>query len=339
MRCDPVRVSPLAVSARGLASGVLAVLLLMLPDEKMARAITPPPNFSCSFSVSTIDFGVVNPLSGLAPTTFGSVRIRCRRGTRFGWVTVCPNIEYGSGNPSAWNPRQMANSANFSQKLHYQLYHSGSNAIWGSFYWAHPARPPVLHYRLNSAGAGSWTMNIDARIMTGQTGVVPGIYTSSFSGKDVRFAYQAGYASSCYFPDGVESPSFQVRATVQKYCEVSATDLDFGTAGVLHSNVDANGIISVRCTNGTPYRVGLNGGLAGAASPDQRRMSQGAYSIRYGIYRDSNRTQGWGDQPGNSASGTGNGNVQQYAAYGRVFAQPTPPAGTYTDTIVVTVTY
>ncbi|MCR6502850.1 spore coat protein U domain-containing protein [Shinella sp. CPCC 101442] len=38
-------------------------------------------------------------------------------------------------------------------------------------------------------------------------------------------------------------------------------------------------------------------------------------------------------------SGTGSGSQQDITIYGRVPAQNTPLAGTYTDTVVVTVTY
>ena len=313
----------------------LAILATILP----ARAITPPPTFSCSSAVTPIDFGNVNVLTGTGLAITGAITIECTGGRAYSYVTVCPNIAYGSGNPSAWNPRQMANTANFSQKLDYQLYWPGTTTIWGSYYWSQTPRPPIIRFRLNASGNGSTTYFIDARIISGQTAVVPGLYTSTFSSADTRFEYLAGYYSSCFFPDGTVYPTFTVRANVVKYCEVSATDLDFGAVGLLNANVDATGTITVRCTNGTPYQIGLNGGLSGATAPDQRRMTFGANSVRYGIYRNSARTLGWGDQPTNSVSGTGTGNAQNYTTYGRVFPQTTPPPGTYRDTIVVTVTY
>ena len=305
-----------------------------------ARAITPPPSFSCSFSVTDIDFGNVNVLTGSNLFTTGTISITCTNGWSNSFVTICPNIGTGSGNPAAKNPRQMANTANFNQKLNYQLYWPGTSTVWGSYYWLpSEPKPPIIRFRLNASGYGSTTYTIDARIISGQSTAVPGLYTSTFSGQDVRFDYLLGYFSSCSFPDGTASPAFTVRANVEKYCEVSATDLDFGTAGLLNANVDSTGTLTVRCTNGTPYQVALSGGLAGATSPDQRRMFNGTNSVRYGIYRNSARTLGWGDQPTNTVSGTGTGNTQSYTTYGRVFPQTTPPAGTYTDTIIVTVTY
>ncbi len=319
-----------------LAISAFATLLAM--HRSPAWALPVDPDLECHFAISDIDFGDINVLGYSTPTT-GTLSIECKKGKANSWVTICPNLEYGSGNPNAWDPRQMANTSDFNHKLNYQLYHHGEAKIWGSYYWAHPPRPPVLRFRLNGAGAGSWNVTIDARLFSGQVSVVPGHYVSTFAGNDVRIAYKAGRSSNCLFPLDVESPPFHVRANVIEFCQVVATDLDFGIAGVLDNNIDATGIVRVRCTNGTNYRVGLNGGLAGATSPDQRRMSNGPNSIRYGIYRNAARTLGWGDQIGNSVSGTGNGNFQSYTTYGRVFPQPAPPPGVYTDTIVVTVTY
>jgi spore coat protein U-like protein len=62
--------------------------------------------------------------------------------------------------------------------------------------------------------------------------------------------------------------------------------------------------------------------------------------VTYGLYRDAARSLAWGATTGvNTASGTGTGTTQTLTVYGRVAPQTTPKAGTYTDTIVATVTY
>ncbi|EEF26199.1 conserved hypothetical protein [Ricinus communis] len=43
--------------------------------------------------------------------------------------------------------------------------------------------------------------------------------------------------------------------------------------------------------------------------------------------------------PGSTVAGTGTGNAQLLTIYGRVPPQTTPSSGTYTDTVVVTLTY
>jgi spore coat protein U-like protein len=69
-------------------------------------------------------------------------------------------------------------------------------------------------------------------------------------------------------------------------------------------------------------------------------MSQASQNITYGLYRDSARAQPWGDSAGtNTAAGTGSGLAQTVTVYGRVPAQTTPSPGTYSDTVVVTISY
>jgi spore coat protein U-like protein len=62
--------------------------------------------------------------------------------------------------------------------------------------------------------------------------------------------------------------------------------------------------------------------------------------VTYSLYSDSGRATVWGNTVGtNTVAGTGNGASQSYTVYGRAPAQTTPAAGTYTDTVTVTVTY
>jgi spore coat protein U-like protein len=135
---------------------------------------------------------------------------------------------------------------------------------------------------------------------------------------------------------------FQVSMTLQAECKLtSASDLAFGTSGVIQAAINATSAIGVQCTNTTPYNVGLSAGAGSGATVALRKMtaSSGA-TVNYQLFRDSGRSQTWGDQVGtNTASGTGNGAVQTMTVYGTVPAQTTPAAGAYTDTVQVTVTY
>jgi spore coat protein U-like protein len=135
---------------------------------------------------------------------------------------------------------------------------------------------------------------------------------------------------------------FQVTMTLQAECKLtSASDLAFGTSGVIQAAVNATSAIGVQCTNTTPYNVGLSAGAGSGATVALRKMtSAGSATINYQLFRDTARTQTWGDVVGtNTASATGNGAVQTLTVYGTVPAQTTPAAGSYTDTVQVTVTY
>ena len=96
--------------------------------------------------------------------------------------------------------------------------------------------------------------------------------------------------------------------------------------------------VSATCSAGTPYTVAMGDGLASTGSM-QRRMSHGADRMTYGLYKDVSRSSAWGSAGGNRSSATGSGIAQPFTVYGRIPSQVTPPAGTYTDTVVVTVSY
>jgi spore coat protein U-like protein len=99
-------------------------------------------------------------------------------------------------------------------------------------------------------------------------------------------------------------------------------------------------VLSPVCTNGTAYQVGLDGGLSSATDPTQRKMTKGSEFVLYGLYRDAARTLPFGSTIGtNTVAGAGTGLTQSVPVYGRIGAQSTPSPGTYTDTVVVTVTY
>ena len=132
-----------------------------------------------------------------------------------------------------------------------------------------------------------------------------------------------------------------VQLTITATCTInSASTLNFGTQGVLSTNVDQTSTIQVTCTNTTPYNVGLDAGTGSGATVATRKMTSGANTVNYTLYSNSGRTTVWGNTVGTDTVGaTGNGSAQSYTVYGRVPTQAAPAPGTYTDTITVTVTY
>ena len=118
-------------------------------------------------------------------------------------------------------------------------------------------------------------------------------------------------------------------------------NVDFGSEGVIDTNVDAAGSVGVQCTKNTTYNIGLSAGSGAGATVAARKMTgPGSETVTYSLYRDADHSQVWGTTIGtDTISGTGTGASQSYPVYGRVQAQTTPPPGTYTDTVVATVTY
>lgn len=152
--------------------------------------------------------------------------------------------------------------------------------------------------------------------------------------------------SCCFGPSialaATATGSFNVRVTIATTCQVdSATDLDFGSAGVLNANIDQVSTITVSCTNTTPYSIALDKGVNGT-SVTTRQMIGGPTNelINYSLFSDPGRTTNWGQTiDTDTVGGTGNGAPQAYTVYGRIPAQTTPTPGIYTDTVNITINY
>lgn len=139
------------------------------------------------------------------------------------------------------------------------------------------------------------------------------------------------------------SSSLPVSATVTANCTLSTTALAFGSVNVIGGlNVDNSGGITVTCTNGTAWSAAAGVGAGSGASFANRRMTSGANLLNYNLYTTAARTTVWGDGTSSTGllTGTGTGTAQNVVVYGRVGSgQTTVPAGSYADTVTVTVTY
>jgi spore coat protein U-like protein len=223
-----------------------------------------------------------------------------------------------------------------SNNLRYDLYKDAARTqLWGS-------------WESGYAGTGVQTivvrgttqnLTVYGRIFASQT-APPGSYTSSFAVSPYLTSKDNTGGPSCPTSPNTSTASFTVTATVLASCTVSATNLSFGTTGTLTSNIDSTSSISVTCSNGSPYQVGLNAGNGSGATVTNRKMTLSSTTVNYALYSNSSRTTNWGNTAGtDTVGGTGTGSAQSLTVYGRVPSQSTPAPGTYTDTIVVTVTY
>ncbi len=128
--------------------------------------------------------------------------------------------------------------------------------------------------------------------------------------------------------------TFQVTATVDPACSVSANPLAFGMYSALSPNaVERETSLQITCTNGSPsYTVALSNG---DNFNQVRQMKHGTSDyLHYELYSDSGRNTRWGN--GSTMPGIG---TQAFSVYGRLFAGQNAPGGDYVDTITVTVTY
>lgn len=307
---------------------------------------------TCTASMSDVAFGASDPFSGWADVS-ATLSYECQT---FGLslaagasVRLCLSIGDGSQGNGSIAPRRMLNGTS---ELPFNLYSDAARTqIWGTFPDNHVE--VVLQYSvplLGGSGAGSRT--VYARVLSNPLSVVPGSHVNSFSGIDAEalFRYDEqllgtppvpGSCSSGGDGGGSTSFPFDAIAVVNAACApgFSVEDIDFGTRGLLSAPVDTTATISPQCTRTTPYQVGLDDGLHALGQTRRMRSAAGRH-VRYELYRDAARTQRWGNTPStDTLAGTGDGSVQNLTVHARVEAQSTPPTGTYSDTVTVTIYY
>jgi spore coat protein U-like protein len=142
---------------------------------------------------------------------------------------------------------------------------------------------------------------------------------------------------------GTQSANLGVSATVTANCSVSTTAVGFGTVDTLSASEKlGTGSVSVTCTSGASWTAAADIGAGSGATFATRRMTSSGNTLNYTLYTDSNRTIVWGDGTGTTATvgNTGSGSAQAFTVYGRVpGGQSSAPAGSYADTVGVTITY
>ncbi|MGQ0588201.1 MAG: Csu type fimbrial protein [Sphingosinicella sp.] len=129
-------------------------------------------------------------------------------------------------------------------------------------------------------------------------------------------------------------------------CTVSATGVMFGAYDPRATGPDdGTGAIDIAChPSDQSVNIALSTGSSGSFSA--RRMSSGAAQLDYNLYTGTSRTVVWGDGSGGTSTvtlteGNVSGGRRRFSAdiFGRIPALQNVPAGSYVDTIVVTVTF
>jgi len=328
----------------------LAALVLLgglaLFTSPRADALT-----TCSATMTDITFGNVDPTGALVNTT-ATLNYSCTYtggllGGLYGvYVRMCLSIGTGAAAGSTYNPRRMTNAS--SDAMNFQLYRdSGRSQIWGSVdNGTYPPRQQDLQFTIFSSGqTQSGSATLYGQVPSGQTGLGAGNYTDAFSGAHTKLSYNYNeallslgtYPATCGTANN-GTFAFTARADVQPQCRLTiATDLDFGSVpGLLVANRDQSSAISTTCTYRTAWQIGLDNGQHGV----RRMTGPGSYAVTYELYRDTNRSQRWGNTLNtDTLTGSGTSTTQTLTVYGRVPPQTAVAAGNYSDIVTVTVTF
>jgi spore coat protein U-like protein len=130
-------------------------------------------------------------------------------------------------------------------------------------------------------------------------------------------------------------------------CQITTPDINFASAPVVAGFGTVNQSLSVSCTKGSSYTVGLNDGQNVANG--RRRMKSAANNyLAYDIFKSAGTVR-WGssgaarrsstDADVNPGAGTGTGS-QVFNYNAKVYTdQATPPAATYSDSVILDVQF
>jgi spore coat protein U-like protein len=306
---------------------------------------------SCSVSAASGNYGSVDILSGSSIDTTSSFSVNCSGclsplGCTY---NVCIQFDQGSPNSNS-SIRYMGSGPN---TIQHELYSDAARTqVWGSWGYGtsqYGTGGVNLNLTIPFLSSASQAYTVYGRLNAGQQTAIPGTYTwnttsPALAGKGYLLVSPNCSANPGNFANAGSSPWV---ATILANCHMSATPLNFGSASLLTSNVDAIGTLTVQCTNTTPYSIGLDSGAN--ASGSQRRMLNGASNyISYGLYTDAARSAAWStttaasscsNGAGTCLLGTGTGTNQSVTVYGRVPPQVAPAVGTYSDTVIATITF
>ena len=321
--------------------GAIALLLGLCAAPAAAQ-------FDCQQdNLSNIEFGDVGPAGS---TTSITASFTCyNRQDTVQSATACLYFDPQNATDGV-DPRTMVSWGTTTEYLDFDLYADpGHTELVGSTSSGHP---PALLQDMTVPAQSNQTFHLPVygRVPRGQAVLEGRLYSSQMDAR-LYTAFRSGQdppgataCSACISSHGgnCDRQYRYLQATAQGVggCLVTtATDLDFGQVETLGGDLDGVSQISFECPVGTAWRVGLDAGRH--ADSETRRMSgPGGALIEYELYRDSARSQRWGNTPDLDVStGTGTGSGQSLSVYGRVPAQRVPAAGNYSDTINITLTF
>lgn len=152
------------------------------------------------------------------------------------------------------------------------------------------------------------------------------------------FSLTAGFVASSA-KSATDTGVLNITVNVLQTCSVEGGSMDFGTYESNQADtVPAIGTITYNgCQAGT-VNVALDGGQA--ASEEPRAMTDGqGNSLQYHIFQDAARTAIWGTGDRSQDVPVADGGSGTWELYGRIIRQQDVPAGSYTDSVNITVTF
>lgn len=197
---------------------------------------------------------------------------------------------------------------------------------------------------LSLLGAKQYNIPLYFRTVAGQN-VTAGPYQVILTFSINYNVCSVGVLGLCTSPQtGTATTSITLNMNVTNDCSAMTTpNVNFNSAPLVQNFPTISQAVSVTCTKGSVYTIGINNGVN--ALNGVRRMVSGNNVMSYDIYKGatSNRwggsgTERWASSASSQVSTDGLLRTYNYTA--KVLTnQATPPAGTYNDTLIVDVMF
>lgn len=179
--------------------------------------------------------------------------------------------------------------------------------------------------------------------------VAAGVYTETLN---VAWSWDycsgIGIGAICLGRDiGSGTRTLVVNLTVTNDCQITAPTISFGSAPVVAGFGTVSQSVSLSCTKGSAYTVGLNDGENVSGGRRRMKSTAGNY-LAYDIFKSAGTVR-WGslttarrsssDADVNPGNGTGTGS-QVFNYNAKVYTdQATPPAASYVDNVILDVQF
>lgn len=156
----------------------------------------------------------------------------------------------------------------------------------------------------------------------------------------VSLALAAGLASSPALAAGATGQeatnTIQVSLNISTACTLTTNPMSFGTVTSATGGATASSDTKVNCTPGAAYTVNIDNGLNDGLTGIRKLKSAGGVTVDYNIYTDAGRTTPWTVA---GFTGTGSGADQTIPVLGKLTQVTSVGAGSYQDTLTVTLHY
>ena len=147
---------------------------------------------------------------------------------------------------------------------------------------------------------------------------------------------------------GTQTSNLLVTATVSANCSITTAPVAFGAYDPVTANattaLTSTGTVTVTCTTGSTGTITLGqganpGGGSTDIAPARQLKDAGTDVLAYSLFQDVGHATVWGNTAGTGVASLGTGTTAAVTVYGSIAAGQNVPAGSYSDTVVATVSF